>query len=138
VHALTHHHPGFPTSKLHPHFTKISFPPQENNKTVLLRGTEVKVLNVGPKFVPPAPKQVLERLPKEIAHMKTKVATAWRKATKTIGREPPIVNKFCQRIEEELKKSNNDRNKKGFYNRTNYSIFSKNAEATKDNLSTNR
>jgi len=104
VHALSHHHPGFVKGKLHPHYTKINFPPQANNKATLLRDTEQRILNLGPKFVPPAPSQVLERLPQEIEQMKEKVSAAWRRATKTIGREPPIVKTFCERIEDEIRK----------------------------------
>jgi len=37
--------------------------------------------------------------------MKEKIAAAWRKSTKTIGRNPPLVTKFCNRIEEEIRKS---------------------------------
>jgi len=105
VYALSHHHPGFLKGKLHPHFSRINFPPQANNKATLLRETESKILNLGPKFVPPAPEQVLERLPKEIEQMKEKVSAAWRRVTKTIGREPPIVKKFCERIEDEIRKT---------------------------------
>ncbi|CAF3613442.1 unnamed protein product [Rotaria socialis] len=105
VRALSRHHPGYTTSKLHPHHTAISFPPQANNKTELLRDTEVGILNLGPSFVPPAPEQVLKRLPKEIQQMKEKISAAWRRTTKTIGREPPIVRKFGERIEEEIKKT---------------------------------
>ncbi len=46
------------------------------------QNVEAKVLNLGPKFVPPAPEQVLERLAKEIEHMKQKVSAAWRKNDK--------------------------------------------------------
>jgi hypothetical protein len=70
-----------------------------------LRDTEVRILNLGPSFVPPAPEQVLKRLPKEIEQMKEKISAAWRRKTKTIGREPPIVRKFGERIEEEIKKT---------------------------------
>ncbi|CAF3990528.1 unnamed protein product [Rotaria sp. Silwood1] len=104
MHALAHSHPKYAKAKLHPHYTRINFPPQANNKAYILRDTEAKVLNLGPKFVPPAPEQVLERLPKEIENMKEKVAAAWRRKTKTIAREPPIVTKFCERIEEEIRK----------------------------------
>ncbi|CAF4849700.1 unnamed protein product, partial [Rotaria sp. Silwood2] len=76
--------------ELHPHFTRISFPPQANNKALIMNDTEARVLNLGPKFVPPAPQQVLERLSKEIEQMKDKVAEAWRGATKTIRRERPL------------------------------------------------
>ncbi|CAF1454838.1 unnamed protein product [Rotaria sordida] len=61
---------------VHEKFMSISFPPQENNKTLILQDTEAKVLNLGPKFVPPSPQQVLKRLPKEINDMKEKVAAA--------------------------------------------------------------
>ena len=103
MHALSRHHPKYQKEKLHPHYSRISFPPQANNKAYMLQGTETRILNLGPKFVPPAPEQVLQRLPKEIAQMKEKVPAAWRRATKTIGREPPIVTKFCKRIEEEIR-----------------------------------
>ena len=105
VHALTHNHAGFTRGKLHSHFTKISFPPQANNKALIMNDTETRILNLGPKFVPAAPQQVLERLPNEIAQMKEKIAVAWRKQTKTIGRQPLLVNTFCQRIEEEIRKT---------------------------------
>ncbi|CAF2080919.1 unnamed protein product [Rotaria magnacalcarata] len=105
VRALSRHHPGYTTSKLHPHHTAINFPPQANNKAALLRDTEVRILNLGPKFVPPAPEQVLERLPKEIGQMKEKVSAAWRRVTKTLGRQPPIVDRFCERIEDEIRKT---------------------------------
>jgi hypothetical protein len=106
VHALSHNHPAYPkNNKLHPHFSRISFPPQANNKAMMLQDVEARVLNLGPKFVPPAPQQVLQRLPKEIAQMKEKVSAAWRKMTKTIGREPPIVKEFCERIETEIRKT---------------------------------
>ncbi|CAF3979512.1 unnamed protein product, partial [Rotaria sp. Silwood1] len=105
VHALSRHHPGHPTAKLHPHFSRINFPPQANNKALILQDAEARILNLGPKFVPPAPHQVLERLPKEIEKMKEKVSEAWRRKTKTIGREPPTVKKFCERIEEQIKKT---------------------------------
>ena len=105
VRALSRHHPGYTTSKLHPHHTTINFPPQANNKAALFRDTEVRILNLGPKFVPPAPEQVLERLPKEIGQMKEKVSAAWRRVTKTIGRQPPIVDRFCERIEDEIRKT---------------------------------
>ncbi|CAF3040859.1 unnamed protein product [Rotaria sp. Silwood2] len=35
--------------------------------------------------------------------MKEKVAVAWRRETKTIGRNPEIVNRFSKRIEEEIR-----------------------------------
>ncbi|CAM4982626.1 unnamed protein product [Rotaria socialis] len=105
VYALSHHHPGYPKSKLHPHFSRINFPPQANNKAFLLQNAEARVPNLGPKFVPPAPQQVLERLPKEIDVMKERIAAAWRRATRTLGREPPIVTKFCERIEGEIRKT---------------------------------
>ncbi|CAF2075965.1 unnamed protein product [Rotaria magnacalcarata] len=105
VRALSRHHPSDTTSKLHPHHTTINFPPQANNKAALLRDTEVRILNLGPKFVPPAPEQVLERLPKEIGQMKEKVSAAWRRVTKTLGRQAPIVDRFCERIEDEIRKT---------------------------------
>ncbi|CAF4435396.1 unnamed protein product, partial [Rotaria sp. Silwood2] len=90
THALSRYHPEHLKGKVHSHFTRLSFPPQTNNKAYILKDTEAQVLNLGPKFVPPAPEQVLECLPKEIETMKEKVSEAWRKATKTIRREPPI------------------------------------------------
>ena len=66
VRALSRHHPRFSTAKLHPHYSRIGFPPQANNKISIFQGAESAVLNLGPKFVPPAPEQVLERLPTEI------------------------------------------------------------------------
>ncbi|CAF2129470.1 unnamed protein product [Rotaria magnacalcarata] len=105
VHALIRHHPGHSKAKLHPHYSTISFPPQANNKAMTLQDTEARVLNLGPKFVPPAPEQVLERLPNEIEQMKEKLSTAWRKMTKTVGREPVIVKNFCERIEKEIRKT---------------------------------
>ncbi|CAF4113515.1 unnamed protein product [Rotaria magnacalcarata] len=105
VHALTRHHPGFPSSKLLPHHTTINFLPQANNKTEMFKTTEIRVLNLRSNYVPPAPEQVLKRLPKEIEQMKEKISTAWRRTTKTIEREPLIVRKFCDRIEEEIKKT---------------------------------
>ncbi|CAM2729028.1 unnamed protein product, partial [Rotaria socialis] len=105
THALSRYHPEHLKGKIHPHFTRLSFPPQANNKAYVLKDTEAQVLNLGPKFVPPAPEQVLERLPKEIKIMQEKVSEAWRKVTKTIGREPPIVKTFCDRIENEIRKT---------------------------------
>ncbi|CAF2070145.1 unnamed protein product [Rotaria magnacalcarata] len=105
MHALTRHRPGFSKSKLHPHYSKISFPAQANNRAFTLQDTEARVLNLGPKFVPPAPEQVLERLPNEIQQVKEKLSTAWRKMTKTIGREPIIVKQFCERIEKKIRKT---------------------------------
>ncbi|CAF5133324.1 unnamed protein product, partial [Rotaria sp. Silwood1] len=55
AYALSHHHPGLPKGKLHPHFSRINFPPQANNKVGIFQETESKILNLGPKFVPPAP-----------------------------------------------------------------------------------
>lgn len=105
VHALSHCHQKISKRNFHPHFSEISFPPQANNKIVHLQDTEARILNLGPKFVPAAPKQVIERLPKEIGQMKEKLTKAWKKATNTVGRDPPLVNKFCQRIEEEIRKT---------------------------------
>ncbi|CAF2072614.1 unnamed protein product [Rotaria magnacalcarata] len=70
-----------------------------------MQGIEKRILNLGPKFVPPAPQQVLDRLPKEIKQMKEQVAAAWRRETNTIGREPAIVKEFCKRIEDEIKRT---------------------------------
>src|SRR5690349_9903510 len=67
------------------------------------------MLNLGPKFVPPASQQVLEHRPKEIRQMKEKVSAAWRRMTKTIGREPFIVTRFCERVEE-IRKTKTPRN----------------------------
>ncbi|CAF4922892.1 unnamed protein product [Rotaria sp. Silwood1] len=69
-----------------------------------MKDTETQILNLGPKLVPPAPQQVLKRLPKQIEQMKDKVAAASRTVTKTIGRQSPLVNKFCQRVEVEIRK----------------------------------
>jgi hypothetical protein len=85
--------------------SRIGFPPQANNKAVILQNVESRVLNLGPKFIPPAPEQVLARLPKVIGQMKEKVSAAWRKMIKTIGQEPAIVTRFCGRIEEEIRKT---------------------------------
>jgi len=68
-----------------------------------LSDVERKVLNYGPKFVPQNPKQTLQRLTDEINVMKEKVAVAWRRETKTVGRNPEIVNRFSERIEEEIR-----------------------------------
>ncbi|CAF3641284.1 unnamed protein product [Rotaria sp. Silwood1] len=68
-----------------------------------MKDTETQILNLGPKLVPPAPQQVLKRLPKQIEQMKDKVAAASRTVTKTIGRQSPLVNKFCQRVEVEIR-----------------------------------
>lgn len=125
THALSRYHPEHPRGKLHPHFTRLSFPPQANNKAYLLKDTEAQILNLGPKFVPPAPEQVLERLPKEIETMKEKVSEAWRKSTKTIGREPPIVKKFCERIENEIRKTVEIRKPKNPILKSTISLFQK-------------
>ncbi|CAF1503377.1 unnamed protein product, partial [Rotaria sordida] len=82
-----------------------SFPPQANNKALIMNNAETRILNLGPKFVPPAPQQVLERLPKEIENMKEKIGAHWRRVTNTIRREVPLVNKFCQKIEDVIKKT---------------------------------
>ena len=76
VHTLTHNHRDVTRTQLYPHFTKINFPPQANNKVVEIEGIEARILNLGPKFVPPAPQQVLKRLPREIKQMKEKVSAA--------------------------------------------------------------
>ncbi|CAF5023877.1 unnamed protein product, partial [Rotaria sp. Silwood1] len=70
-----------------------------------MNNAETRVLNLGPKFVPPAPQQVLERLPKEIENMKEKIGAHWRRVTNTIRREVPLVNNFCQKIEDVIKKT---------------------------------
>jgi hypothetical protein len=59
-------------------------------------------LNYGPKFVPSNPKQALERLGTEISVMKEKVAEAWRRETRTVGRNPVLVEQFANRLENEL------------------------------------
>ena len=68
---------------MHSHFTEIGFPPQVNNKVIVLSEQERRILNFGPKFVPSNPKQALDRLSSEISVMKDKVAEAWRRETKT-------------------------------------------------------
>ena len=83
VHALTHNHRDVARTKLHIHFTKINFPPQKNNKVIEIKTTEARVFNLGAKFVPPAPQQVLKRLSREIKQIKETVSAAWRSATKT-------------------------------------------------------
>jgi hypothetical protein len=64
---------------------------------------ERRILNYGPKFVPSNPKQALDRLEKEIKVMKDKVAEAWRRETRTIGRNPILVEQFANRLEDELR-----------------------------------
>lgn len=64
---------------------------------------ERRILNLGPKFVPANPQQALDRLEKEISIMKDKVAEAWRRETRTIGRNPILVDKFAVRLENELR-----------------------------------
>ena len=64
---------------------------------------ERRVLNFGPKFVPSNPKQALDRLDNEISVMKEKVGEAWRRETRTIGRNPILVDKFAERLESELR-----------------------------------
>jgi hypothetical protein len=88
---------------MHPHYTSLAFPPQVNNKALLLSDAERRILNYGPKFVPQNPKQTLQRLENEINLMKEKVAVAWRRETKTVGRNPEIVNRFSERIEQEIR-----------------------------------
>jgi hypothetical protein len=88
---------------MHPHYTPLGFPPQVNNKVMSLTEEERRVLNFGPKFVPSNPKQALERLEKEISVMKDKVGEAWRRETRTVGRNPAIVDKFAERLEVELR-----------------------------------
>ena len=60
-------------------------------------------MNFGPKFVPSNPKQALDRLTNEISTMKEKVAEAWRRETRTIGRNPILVEQFAHRLEDELR-----------------------------------
>jgi hypothetical protein len=81
----------------------IGFPPQVNNKVLVLTEEERRILNSGPKFVPANPKQALERLEKEIRVMKSKVTEAWKRETKTISSNPPIVEQFANRLETELR-----------------------------------
>jgi hypothetical protein len=88
---------------LHPHFTPLGFPPPVNNKVMRLADEERRILNYGPKFVPSNPKQALDRLASEISVMKDKVGEAWRRETRTVGREPRIVEQFAQRLELELR-----------------------------------
>ncbi|CAF3197885.1 unnamed protein product [Rotaria sp. Silwood2] len=88
---------------MHPHYTSLAFPPQVNNKALQLSDAERRILNYGPKFVPQNPKQTLQRLKNEIDIMKEKVAVAWRRETKTVGPNPEIVNRFTERIEEEIR-----------------------------------
>ena len=64
---------------------------------------ERRILNYGPKFVPENPQQALDRLEDEIRVMKDKVAEAWRRETRTIGRNPVKVDEFALRLEEELR-----------------------------------
>ena len=88
---------------MHPHFTALGFPPQVNNKVLELTDEERRILNYGPKFVPANPKQALDRLEKEISVMKDKVAEAWRRETRTVGRNPIKVEEFGERLEKELR-----------------------------------
>ena len=68
-----------------------------------LRDEERRILNYGPKFVPANPKQALDRLDQEIRVMKEKVAEAWRRETRTSNRNPMLVEKFANRLEDELR-----------------------------------
>ena len=68
-----------------------------------LADEERRILNYGPKFVPSNPKQALDRLASEISVMKDKVGEVWRRETRTVGREPRIVEQFAQRLELELR-----------------------------------
>lgn len=88
---------------MHPHFTPLGFPPQVNNKVLSLVDEERRILNYGPKFVPSNPKQALDRLENEISVMKDKVGEAWRRETRTVGRNPILVENFAQRLETELR-----------------------------------
>jgi len=53
--------------------------------------------------VPNNPKQALDRLEDEIRVMKDKVAEAWRRETRTVNKNPIIVETFANRLEEELR-----------------------------------
>lgn len=90
---------------MHSHFTPLGYPPQVNNKVLVLSEQERQVLNFGPKFVPSNPKQALDRLGSEISTMKDKVAEAWRRETRTIGRNPILVDEFANRLELELRQT---------------------------------
>jgi hypothetical protein len=68
-----------------------------------LTDEERRILNYGPKFVPANPKQALDRLESEIRIMKDKVAEAWRRETRTVGRNPILVENFANRLEDELR-----------------------------------
>lgn len=73
----------------------------------MLSEQERRILNFGPKFVPSNPKQALDRLGHEISTMKDKVAEAWRRETKTIGRNPILVENFALRLETEMRETIN-------------------------------
>jgi hypothetical protein len=88
---------------LHPHYTPLGYPPQVNNKALTLTEEERRILNYGPKFVPSNPQQALDRLDKELGTMREKVAEAWRQETRTVGRNPSIVEKFTHRLGIELR-----------------------------------
>lgn len=62
-------------------------------------------MNYGPKFVPSNPKQALDRLENEINIMKEKVGEAWRRETRTVARNPILVENFAQRLEQELRET---------------------------------
>lgn len=72
-----------------------------------LTENERRILNYGPKFVPSNPKQALDRLEREINVMKEKVGEAWRRETRTINRQPEIVETFAHRLENELREQIN-------------------------------
>ena len=76
-----------------------------NNKVLDLTEKERRILNAGPKFVPANPKQALDRLENEISVMKDKVAEAWRRETRTVGRNPILVENFAHRLENELRET---------------------------------
>ena len=88
---------------MHPHYTPLGFPPQVNNKVLSLTEEERRILNAGPKFVPVNPEQALDRLGREVSVMKEKIAEAWRRETRTTGRNPQLVEQFADRLEEELR-----------------------------------
>ena len=88
---------------LHSHLTPVGFPPQVNNKVLVLSEQERRILNFGPKFVPSNPKQALDRLDSEISVMKDKVGEVWRRETRTVGRNPLLVEQFAHRLSDELR-----------------------------------
>ena len=49
---------------MHPDYTSLAFPPQINNKALILSDAERRISNYGPEFVPQNPKQTSKRLKK--------------------------------------------------------------------------